>query len=222
MKKITSLILVLGLMLSLAVPASAGSVTYSDNAGEFIFEPGSAYSPTDLFENFKKVMPGDYLTQNITVRNRADNEVKVKIYIRSHGAQEGSEDFLSMLHMTVRIPEDNTMGYMFDAAADETAQLTDWVCLGTLYSGGEVDLEVVLDVPVEMGNEHQDAIGYLDWEFRIEEYPVDPDDPKPPSQTGDKAPIGPVIWIMAGSGVCLVILIFLLWKRKREEDEPNE
>lgn len=222
MKKIKSLFLVLSLILSLAVPANAGTVTYSDNAGEFIFEPGSEYSPTDLFASFKEVMPGDHLTQNITVRNRADGEVKVKIYVRSHGAHEGSEEFLSMLHMKVRIPEDNEMGYMFDAAADETAQLTDWVCLGTLYSGGEVDLEVILDVSVEMGNKHQDAIGYLDWEFRIEEYPVDPDDPKPPSQTGDKAPIGPVVGIMACSGVCLIILIFLLFKRKRKEDEPNE
>ena len=221
MRKIVSLILVLGLMLSIAVPANAGTVTYNDNAGEFIFEPGSEYSPTDLFENFKQVMPGDHLTQPITVRNRADGEVKVKIYVRSHGAQAGSEDFLSMLRMTVRISENNTMGYMFNAAADETAQLTDWVYLGTLYSGGEVNLEVVLDVPVEMGNEHQDAIGYLDWEFRIEEYPVDPDDPKPPSPTGDKAPIGPVVWIMVGSGVSVVILFFLLFKRKREEDEPN-
>ena len=127
-----------------------------------------------------------------------------------------------MLHMTVRIMEDNTMGYMFDAAADETAQLADWVCLGTLYSGGEVNLEVILDVPTEMGNEFQDEIAYfLDWEFRIEEYPIDPDDPKPPSQTGDKTPIEPVVWIMAGSGAGAIILIFLLFKRKKKEDEPN-
>ena len=220
MKKVISLFLVLGLVLGFALPASAGSVTYHDNAGEIIFAPGADYSPTDLFENFKQVMPGDHLTQNITVRNNADNQVKVKIYIRSLGAQEGSEQFLSMLRMAVRIPEDNTMGYMFQAAANETAQLTDWVCLGTLYSGGEVNLEVVLDVPVEMGNEYQDAIGYLDWEFRIEEYPVDPDDPKPPP-TGDKAQLGPVIWIMAGALVGMVVLIVLLIKRKKKEDEQD-
>lgn len=222
MKKVASLFITLALLMGLAVPVSAGSVTYSDNAGEFIFAPGSEYSPTDLFSNFKGVMPGDHLTQNITVRNRADGEVKVKIYMRSHGAHEGSEAFLSMLHLTARVAEDNTMGYMFDAAADEKAQLTDWVCLGTLYSGGEVNLEVTLDVPVEMSNEYQDAIGYLDWEFRVEEYPVDPDDPKPPSQTGDKAPIGPVIAVMAVSGVGIVVLIILLFKRKEKEDEPNE
>lgn len=222
MKKVVSLFLVLGLIVGLAVPANAGSITYTGNAGEFIFAPGSEYSPTDLFTNFKDVMPGDHLTQIITVRNHANHEAKVKIYIRSHGAHEGSEEFLSMLHMTVRVADDNTMGYMFDAAADETAQLTDWVCLGTLYSGGEVNIEVTLDVPVEMGNEHQDAIGYLDWEFYVEEYPVDPDDPKPPSQTGDKAPIGPVIAVMAVSAVCIAILIFLLIKRKKKEDGPNE
>ena len=77
---------------------------------------------------------------------------------------------------------------MFDAAANETDGLSEWVLLGTLYSGGEVNLEVTLDVPIELGNEFQDAAGYLEWEFKVEELPVDPDDPEPP-KTGEEIKI---------------------------------
>ena len=198
------------------VYAAEGKVTYDGNAKEFIFEPGSDYSPTDLFHDFKGVMPGDTLTQKITVKNDASNNVKVKIYIRSLGAHEDSKDFLSQLGLKVQKSEDNEMAYMFDAAADETAQLTDWVCLGTLYSGGEVNLDVILDVPVELDNNYQNKVGYLDWEFMVEEFPVEEDDPKHP-QTGDTSDIELYLTIM----ICSLVLIIILsvWRKKKRENE---
>ena len=170
MKKIITVLLVVIVALCsvLSVNAADGKVTYSGNAGDFVFEPGSEHSLTDLFPNFKDVMPGDTLTQKITVRNDAENDVKVKIYIRSLGAHEDSVEFLSQLGLKVQHSEENEMAYMFYAAANKKAQLSDWVCLGTLYSGGEVNLDVLLDVPVELDNEYQNKIGYLDWEFMIE------------------------------------------------------
>ena len=81
MKKILPLLLTFVLLLSSTVTvfAADGKVTYSGNAGSFVFEPGSDHSLTDLFPNFKGVMPGDTLTQMITVKNDADNKGKVKI-----------------------------------------------------------------------------------------------------------------------------------------------
>lgn len=191
MKKIITILITLAVLLSSTVTvfAADGKVTYSGNAGNFVFEPGSEHSLTDLFPNFKGVMPGDTLTQKITVKNDADNKVKVKIYIRSLGAHEDSVEFLSQLGLKVSKSEENKMAYMFDAAANETAQLTDWVCLGTLYSGGEVNLDVTLNVPTSLDNEFQNKIGYLDWEFMIEEFPIEEGDPKPP-QTGDNSNMG--------------------------------
>ena len=220
MKKIIALLFTVVLLLSSTVTvfAADGKVTYSGNAGSFVFEPGSDHSLTDLFPNFKGVMPGDTLTQKITVKNNADNKVKVKIYIRSLGAHEDSVEFLSQLGLKVAKSSDNEMAYMFDAAANETAQLTDWVYLGTLYSGGEVNLDVTLNVPVELPNEYQNKIGYLDWEFMIEEFPVEPDDPKPP-QTGDNSHMGLWFALMLCSGAMLIILLF--WRKKDKENEEN-
>ena len=218
MKRFLSLLLVLSLIFAVPVHAAGGSVTYSGNAGDFLFAPGSDHSLTDLFPDFKGVMPGDVLTQQITVKNRASNQVKVKIYIRSLGAQEGSQEFLSQLKLKVAASQNNTMAYMFDAAAHETAQLSEWVCLGTLYSGGVVNLDVTLTVPTSMGNEFQNQVGYLDWQFMIEEFPIEDTDPEPP-QTGDRTPVVMMAVLMGVSVGGLFILILMKRKKKEQEDQ---
>ncbi len=218
MKKCFAFLLACALLLACAAPvlAAQGNVTYSGDAGVFIFAPGSTYSLTDLFPNFKDVMPGDSISQPITVRNDASKQVKVKIYMRSLGAHADSVDFLSQLHLRVEKNADNTMPYMFDAAADATAQLTDWVCLGTLYSGGEVDLNVILDVPAELDNTYQQQIGYLDWQFMVEEYAIESTDPVAPD-TGDAAPL----WLWVGVivvSLCALLVLLLVKRRKKNEE----
>ncbi|MBR6765863.1 MAG: hypothetical protein IKM06_05185 [Clostridia bacterium] len=220
MKKLITIITILSLALSTALPvyAADGKVTYSGNAGKFIFEPGSEHSLTDLFPEFKGVMPGDTLTQKITVKNNADNKVKVKIYIRALGAHEDSKEFLSQLSLKVNKSEENKMAYMFDAAADETAQLTQWVCLGTLYSGGEVNLDVTLSVPTSLDNTFQSKIGYLDWEFMLEEFPIESDDPKPPD-TGDHSSID--LWLTLIICALALLIILIIWRKKNTENEKD-
>lgn len=220
MKRWITVLLAAVLMISAVLPAFAidGEVTYAGNAEKFIFEPGSIYSPTDLFPNFKGVMPGDTLTQQITVRNDAANKVKVKIYMRSLGAHKDSEVFLSQLGLKVKKSADNSMAYMFDAAANETAQLTDWVLLGTLYSGGEVNLDVILEVPITLGNEFQSEIGYLDWQFMVEEFPIEPTDPEIP-ETGDD--FNMVLWIAVMAAALLLIVVLFVWYKKERKQEKS-
>lgn len=217
MKKVLIAILSLMLMMSLCTNAlAAGSVTYDGNSRSFIFAPGSDESVTDLFPEFKNVMPGDKITQKILVKNDADKEVKVNIYLRSLGAQEGSEEFLSQLRMTVSKSAENAMGYMFDAAADKTDGLTDWVLLGTLYSGGEVNLDVTLEVPIELGDDFQNAVGYIDWQFRVEELPAEEGDPEPP-KTGDDFMMPLFISLLCISALAVIVLIAAKHFRRKDK-----
>lgn len=205
---VTTLFLVM--VMSMTVFAEDANVTYSGDAGEFVFAPGSDYSLTDLFPNFKDVMPGDSISQKITVKNNASRKVKVKIYLRSLGAHEDgvSPEFLSQMNLRVKLSEDNTRPELFEAAPNEKAQLTEWVCLGTFSSGGEVNLDLILDVPVEMDNDYAHKAGYLDWEFKVEEFR----DPK----TGDDT--NAMLWLgIAGCTVVIIVVWIIL--RKKEQDK---
>ena len=213
MRKILSILVALIIMLSnTTIAYAAGSVTYDGDANKVIFAPGSDYSPTDLFSDFKNVMPGDTLTEQILIKNDTSNKVKIKVYMRSLGAQENTDDFLSQMNLTVEQKDDSIL---FAAPADETAQLSDWVYLGTVYSGGEITLDVTLEVPITLGNDYQNTAGYIDWEFKVEELPVDPSDPKPP-QTGDTSDIFLYAGLMVFSLAALIIL--LIGKRKKQEE----
>ncbi len=184
--------------------AAESNVLYDGDAEKFIFLPGSEESPTDLFSAFKDVMPGDRIVQQITVKNDTKHNKKVKIYLRSLGAVEDAE-FLSKLKLQVKKSATNEMDFMFDASADQTAQLTDWVYLGTLYSGGRVNLDVILEVPVELDNRYSSRLGTLDWEFKVEGFEIEPTDPEPDNPGTDARAILP--WCAGG----LLALSGVLW-----------
>ena len=193
------------------ISAQDGNVTYDGNAKDFIFAPGSEYSPTDLFADFKDLIPGDSVSQKITIDNDISKEVKIKIYMRSLGADQQSQEFLSQLSLTV-VQDGKTN--LFDAPASETAQLTDWVYLGTLYSGGKIDLDVTVSVPITLGNDFQDAVGKLTWEFMVEELPVETTDPRP---TGDNSNIYVAMTVMSVSAAALSVVLAL--KKKKEQEQ---
>ena len=83
------LLLTLGVCCGTALAAS--TVTYEGGAEQFVFLPGSDLSGSDLFENFKKVMPGDVLTQQVQVENKSEHEIR--LYLRAEAVMKRAELF---------------------------------------------------------------------------------------------------------------------------------
>ena len=212
-RRLSSLVLCLVLMASMALQASAaGNVVYLGKASGFIFAPGSRYSPTDLFSNLKNVMPGDSITDQVFIRNSALG-VRLKVYMRALDAQDAPDqdnsDFLNQMTLTVK---KGSNSILYNPPEIQTADPTDWVELGTINPGGKITLDLTLDVPIEMGNAFQNRVGYIDWEFKVEELPII-SSPK----TGDTFNMGLYVGLMAVSLGAVVILVILKRKKKNEE-----
>lgn len=203
MKKFITLTLALLLLLCTVSAHAASLVRYEGGAEEFVFLPGSKYSDSDLFENFKKVMPGDVLTQRITVRNTTDKQVR--IYLRVDPVEEQYREFLSRMNLQVSAKD----GQIFDAAVSETAQLTENTLLGTFKTGGVTDLVLTLTVPYDLGNEFMCTMGIVPWTFLVEEVPED-DTP----HTGDDFELN--TWLVA-AGMILAAIAWVLVQMKRQK-----
>lgn len=179
--RLSSLALALLLVCSLSVPALAATIEFQGFSGGFDFQPGSEYTETDLFDNFKGVMPGDVLTETITFTNSATDCDFVHLYMRAvaHGENNGLSEtvaesetvatmtaFLSQLSMKVW----NGEQLIYEATPDELGGLAENVLLGTFRTGETTTLKVELSVPIQLGNEFANRLGEVDWVFHVEAY----------------------------------------------------
>ena len=171
LKKVLSLFAMLAALMGFSITAAAASpsITFEGFSKGFDFQPGSEYTETDLFNNFKNVMPGDTLTENITFTNSATDCDFVNLYMRAEtpeGAEPSAMYFLSQLSMKVW----NGSELIYDASPDELDGLKENKFLGTFRSGETTTLKVELKVPVELDNEFADVVGEVDWIFHVEAY----------------------------------------------------
>jgi len=190
-----------------------GIVSYEGDAKKFLFSAEGTEAPSELFTAFKDLMPGDSVTQELSVVNNTKGK-KVRIYLRAMPAKAEDVDFLSELELhVVQHAAKGNEKELFDAPADQTATLTDWTLLGTYYYSEKSELTLTLDVPHDLGNEFQDAAAALTWEFMAEVYPLQPGDPG--YKTGDMH-----VTLILGAVflASLSILFLLLGKRKKEAD----
>ena len=202
MKKTIPLILAL-LLLGCVSAQAASNVIFVGGAEEFVFMPGSVHSDSDLFENFKGVMPGDVITQRIIVKNNSGKEVR--IFLRADPVEEKHREFLSRLNLQVSCKDEQ----IFDAATSETAQLTENTLLGAFKSAGSTELVLTLTVPYDLGNEFMATMGIVPWTFLVEEV-IDDDTP----HTGDDFELG--TWMLAG-GMILAAIAWVLIQMKRQK-----
>lgn len=216
-KHFFSLILGIVLIVFAAIPALAAdsNVTYAGEAEKFIFEPGTGYSPTDLFDEFKNVMPGDKVTEAITVTNKASDCDYVKIYLRAVAHDENGnpltydeafeaadgkdqtgvagqrdETVATMADFLAQLSMKVYQGekVLFEASPDGLGGLSENVFLGELRQGETATLTVELAVPIELGNEYASRVGEVDWVFTVETF----DDPEEePEELEDSQPDKP-------------------------------
>ena len=78
-----TLVLVMALAPAALAAGTTATVDITDKKGTFVFRPGSGMSDTDLFPNFKNVMPGDTLTQYIEITSKGFGFDRFNVYMRA-------------------------------------------------------------------------------------------------------------------------------------------
>lgn len=236
-RNLSSLLLALVMIFSMSVTAFAAesSVTFKGSQESFDFRPGSEYTATDLFDNFKEVMPGDMLTETILIKNEARDCDYIKLYMRAVVHDENgnpltySETFENadgkdqaniagqrdetvvtmqdfLSQLSMEVVHDGKT--IYHASPNELDGFSENILLGEFKPGESTTLTVQLLVPIELGNEYANRVGEVDWVFVAEEL----NEPEAP-ETGDHANIG--LWLTM---LVLAVLFFgtaLVVKRKR-------
>ena len=255
MKKITktlfSLICSTVFMFTLPLTAFAAdsTITFEGKSAGFTFEPGSEYTATDLFDNFKDVMPGDVLTEEITIKNNASDCDYINLYIR---AVAHDEDDNPLTYSETFENEDGNDQADLEGQRDETvATMTDFLAqlsmkvyhngtliqevspdqlnglvnntfLGTYRHGSTGKLVVELEIPLSLGNEYANRVGEVDWVFTVEAL----DDPIPPTPAPTPGVVVPqtgddsnLLIYVCGLLMGAVILVALMYVKKVKNKE---
>ena len=172
------------------------TITLTEQNGQPVFQLNR---DTNLFDGFTSVMPGDKLSQDITLRGKnMMSSYRIYMYARvceNAGTPEHPGDtvlrkagFLDYLTLEV-----SRNGSSIDVMNAGTG--ADGVYLGTFSAGSEATLTVDLTVDINMGNEFQNAQEYIDWVFYAQQVvnPITPDpDPEDPDDPGEDIEDDPV------------------------------
>lgn len=253
-RKALSLLLALVMSFSLVCFTASASedvptVIYDAKAKEFRFDNVEVFKHTeddahehpenvDLFRDMKNVFPGDVYAETIKVGVENVSGKKVKMFLR---AENPNEDFETLMGAG------NEAAPVLWVVYDEVvynAKLGDGIELGRFTRREpEKEITVMLEFPLEAGNELQDLIAEIDWVFTAEvtettggggDDPEEiPDDPIPtippeeppviipeppvpttPPKTGDASMLWLALAALSGAG-----LVFLLMTGKKKEEE---
>lgn len=234
MKKLCSLLLALAIVLSLALPTFASSGSLKLEKSKITVTPAMKdYTSTDLFGNFKGIMPGDTRTEAITISNWALQYDYVTVYMEAkrHPEEElqttdpkhGKDlvemhDFLSKLDMTVKVGNNE----IFHNSPDQEGALSTPKKLGDIKRGKSMTLDVALfwypDANLDDDktndydyNKYANRVGEVDWVFYFEGHDYPDDNPK----TGDYIIMGAAT-AMVLSGAALAVLLISKRRRNRK------
>lgn len=208
-------IIILTIIVALLLLSTIG-VVLAESAGymtDYVFFPDGS----DLFSNFKGVMPGDELVQDIRLVNMHYKKLTYKTFIRAETPDEQYIPFLEQLNLKVEQLDanGNATNVLFDGKPSETGPLNSDVFLAELAPLKATELRVSLSVPKTLGNEYQNTTGAIKWYFSAYERTgsSEPDTPGTPT-TGTFGP--PLIFIIILlAAACTLLSIAVIRGRKK-------
>lgn len=171
MKKIVSLICLFFCLL-MAVSALAennevtdSNVTYRGGAEHFVVLPENK----DLFQNFKRMMPGETREQTIILTNEFIRPLR--FYLRAEEAPNetvGGVRLIDILDFALSLGEEKLyQGTLNDSVSGMSTD----ILLGSVDPGQSVSLTASLYAPGEkMGNEYMRLEAAVNWIFTVEDY----------------------------------------------------
>lgn len=174
---------------------------------------------TDLFREFKALVPGDTVTQSILLQFENISR-KTDLYMRAE-TPDNSE-----LPENIRLKVYVADRLISDSDLNSQDALKEKVLLYEFSQSEEVEIKAVLEVPAEIGNEISDRRKELRWIFYVQEEDNREEDPKSDDtagfdtiieaaapETGDPNRLVGYLFIH----MCSMIGVFLILFRKRTQ-----
>lgn len=206
------------------------SIHFSGQDQGFTLDTGQPIDDPDLFSGFKNVMPGDTLTQMITITNKNKDSDYIALYLEiqehddvknplSNHPDNNEESVESMKQfteqLTLRLIHNDELIFEGAPHVGNTS-----IKLGEFEPNETSVITAELTVPHDMGNDFANRFGEVDWRFTAEGLdretgiPTKPNKPGKPGKpadtsTGTNASFWLVSLITAG-------LIIVSWYKKHD------
>ncbi|MCL1797177.1 MAG: hypothetical protein FWG24_02475 [Eggerthellaceae bacterium] len=164
--------------------------TFTGGEPNFVFHPENS----DLFANFKNLVPGETRSQTIEVANAFDREVE--IFLRAENIEQISNDPETLARINKLLQEyvsiivtDESGRVIYDGPiwgnpygdASNPESMRYDISLGMFAPEELKRLNVQMRVDPSMGNEYQDLLGLIKWIWTAE-LADDPPPPPPPEE----------------------------------------
>lgn len=193
------------------------SVTFRDPIRKFDIE----LSKTDLFHNFKDLLPGSARTQRISVANEYNDDVEIHLVSmdldKNSGASDKKVNQLLSKYVDVKV-EDKEGTEIYKGAIKGDGECD--INLGTYSKDESADLIVTLEVDPEMPADFQGLAGQVKWAFEAREVDsVEPtkDSPVNPIARQKLVQTSDIRLFTLGIMLSIVGLFGIIFLRKRRE-----
>ncbi|MGN0962750.1 MAG: S-layer homology domain-containing protein, partial [Clostridia bacterium] len=144
-------------------------VMLDGNAGDFVItgtDSKASNGNYDLFPDLKNLMPGDSVTQKITVgvKNFSALDLKnVTIFMKADNPRGDYNLLKDSRYVTVTVKH---------GSETVSGNLGEEISLGLFNSNGTTDLTMTVTIDKAAGNELQGKLGSIDWTFYTKTGPV--------------------------------------------------